>query len=197
MNIFTGDPSKTLSFAWINTPGIWIIISGLIGGLIQGMKFGEIVKTFLGTIGKNWKTIVTICSVLATAKIMQFSGMTMDVADTLVAVTGKYFPFLSPIVGTLGAFVTGSGTSTCVLFGPMQASTAEAIGMSPEWLAAANSLGAGIGKMISPSNVAIGAAAAGLAGKENKIIGASFKYVIIFVVISGLLCFFMPAIFNL
>ena len=51
--------------------------------------------------------------------------------------------------------------------------------------------------MISPSNVAIGAAAAGLAGSENKIIGKSFKYVIIFVVISGLLCFFMPMLFNL
>lgn len=197
VNIFTGDPSKTLSFTWINTPGIWIILSGIIGGLIQGMRFVEIVKTFLQTIAKNWKTIVTICSVLATAKIMQFSGMTMDVADTLVAVTGKYFPFLSPIVGTIGAFVTGSGTSTCVLFGPMQAGTAEAIGMSPEWLAAANSLGAGIGKMISPSNVAIGAAAAGLAGKENKIIGKSFKYVIAFVIISGLLCFFMPMVFHL
>lgn len=196
VNIFTGDTSKTLSFSWINTPGIWIIISGIVGGLIQGMKFGEIVKTFGETVAKNWKTIVTICSVLATAKIMQFSGMTMDVADTLVAVTGRFFPFLSPIVGTLGAFVTGSGTSTCVLFGPMQAGTAQAIGMSPEWLASANSLGAGIGKMISPSNVAIGAAAAGLSGQENKIIGASFKYVILFVVISGLLCYFMPAFIS-
>ena len=197
VNIFTGDPTRTLSFTWINTPGVWIILSGVIGGLIQGMRPGEVLKTFFQTIARNWKTIVTICSVLATAKIMQFSGMTMDVADTLVALTGRYFPFLSPLVGTLGAFVTGSGTSTCVLFGPMQAGTAEAIGMSPAWLASANSLGAGIGKMISPSNVAIGAAAAGLSGQENRIIGAAFKYVVVFAVISGLLCFFMPMIFTL
>ena len=194
VNIYTGDSSKTLTFSWVNTPGVWIILSGIIGGLIQKMRLLEIIKTFFQTIGKNWKTIVTICSVLATAKIMQFSGMTLDVAETLVAVTGKYFPFLSPLVGTLGAFVTGSGTSTCVLFVPMQASTAEALGMSPAWLASANSLGAGIGKMISPSNVAIGAAAAGLAGNENKIIGSSFKYVIIFVVFSGVLCYFLPMI---
>ena len=197
VNIYTGDSSKTLTFTWINTPGVWIILSGIAGGLIQGMKIGEILKTFFQTVAKNWKTIVTICSVLATAKIMQYSGMTMDVAETLVAATGKYFPLLSPLVGALGAFVTGSGTSTCVLFGPMQASTAEAIGMSPQWLAAANSMGAGIGKMISPSNVAIGAVAAGLAGRENKIIGVSFRYAIVFVVVAGLQCFFMPMIFNL
>lgn len=185
-----------LSFTWINTPGVWIIISGIIGGLIQGMPFGEILKVFFRTAAGNWKTIITICSVLATAKIMQFSGMTMDVATTLVAVTGRYFPFLSPLVGILGAFVTGSGTSTCVLFGPMQAGTAEVIGIAPQWLAASNSLGAGIGKMISPSNVAIGAAAAGLSGKENKIIGTAFKYVVVFAVISGLLCFFIPKLFG-
>ncbi|MBR3396434.1 MAG: lactate permease LctP family transporter [Lachnospiraceae bacterium] len=196
VNIFSGDPSKMLSFTWINTPGVWIIISGIIGGLIQGMPFGEILKVFFRTAAGNWKTIITICSVLATAKIMQFSGMTMDVATTLVAVTGRYFPFLSPLVGILGAFVTGSGTSTCVLFGPMQAGTAEVIGIAPQWLAASNSLGAGIGKMISPSNVAIGAAAAGLSGKENKIIGTAFKYVVVFAVISGLLCFFIPKLFG-
>ena len=64
-------------------------------------------------------------------------------------------------------------------------------------IAVLSALGAGIGKMISPSNVAIGAAAAGLAGKENKIIGKAFIYVIAFVVVSGLLCYFMPMIFKL
>lgn len=191
-HIYSGDPDSSLSFTWINTPGVLIFFCGLVGGLIQGASLKKILGIFGETVKNNIKTIITICSVLATARIMQYSGMTMDIANALVAVTGTYFPLFSPLVGTLGAFVTGSGTSTCVLFGPMQAATAEAIGSEPAWLAVGNSLGAGIGKMISPSNVAIGAAASGLAGQENKLIQSSLKYTILFVIIGGLCCYFLP-----
>ena len=117
--------------------------------------------------------------------------MTPDIAAFLVTATGKYFPFISPLIGTLGGFVTGSGTSTCVLFGPMQAETAAAIGSDPSWLVASNTCGAGIGKMISPQGIAIGAASAGLTGQESTILSRAIKYCVVFVVVAGVLCFFL------
>ena len=189
INIYVGEDATPTSFSWINTPGVWIILSGIIGGLIQGASLGKIFEVLFTTVKKNVKTIVTICSVLATAKIMVHSGMTTDVADVLVAVTGKFYPLFSPLVGVLGAFVTGSGTSTAVLFGPLQAASATQLGLSPEWLISANALGAGIGKMIAPSNVALATASAGMAGRENEILAGIFKYCILYAVIGGIICF--------
>lgn len=190
-HIYTGNPDSQTTFTWINTPGVLIFISAVIGGLVQREKLSEILKIFGSVVKNNYKTYITICSVFATAKIMQYSGMTFDVATAMVAATARYFPLLSPVIGALGGFVTGSGTSTSVLFGPMQASAGEALGINPAWLASANSLGAGIGKMLAPSNAAIGAAAAGLSGKENRLIGAVVKYGILFLIIGGLCCFFI------
>lgn len=190
-HIYLGNPDSKLTFAWVNTPGVIIIISAVIGGLIQGASVNTLLSVFGKTVKNNVKTIVTIMSVLATAKIMGYAGMTPDIAAFLVTATGKYFPFISPLIGTLGGFVTGSGTSTCVLFGPMQAETATAIGSDPSWLVAANTCGAGIGKMISPQGIAIGAASAGLTGQESTILSRAIKYCVVFVVVAGVLCFFM------
>ena len=195
--IYAGPVEKpTLTtFSWINTPGVWIIIAAVIGGLIQGASPQKIASVFGHTVASNVKTIVTICSVLATAKIMVYSGMTTDVAVALVAITGGIFPLFSPLVGVLGAFVTGSGTNTGVLFGPLQQETANQIYVLPgkhilaEWLCAANAMGAGIGKMIAPSNVALACAAAGIVGQESKVIRAVFKYTLIYTIIGGIICF--------
>ncbi len=186
--IYSGEGGTPTSFSWINTPGVWIIIAAVIGGIIQGAKITDILGIFISTITKNVKTIITICAVLATAKIMVHSGMTTDVADVLATVTGSAYPFFAPWVGVLGAFVTGSGTNTAVLFGPLQSAAAVRIGTAPEWLISANALGAGIGKMIAPSNVALSCAAAGIAGKENKVISTVFKFVAIYAVIGGIIC---------
>ena len=186
--IYSGEDGAATTFSWINTPGVWIIVSAVIGGMIQGAAISEIVKVFRETITKNIKTIVTICSVLATAKIMVHSGMTTDVADVLAAATGSAYPFFAPWVGVLGAFVTGSGTNTAVLFGPLQSAAAARLSISPEWLISANALGAGAGKMISPSNVALSCAAASIGGNENKIITGVFKFVVIYAIIGGVIC---------
>ena len=190
-HIYAGNPESKLTFTWINTPGVIIIISAVIGGLIQGASPAMLWNVFVKTVKNNVKTIVTIMSVLATAKIMGYAGMTTDIAAFLVTATGSFFPFISPLIGTIGGFVTGSGTSTCVLFGPMQQETANAIGANPSWLVAANTCGAGIGKMVSPQGIAIGAAAAGLTGSESKILSNVIKYCVIMVVAAGLLCYFM------
>ncbi len=187
--LYIGEGAAPSSFTWINTPGVWIILAGIIGGLIQGASLPSILAVLGRTVRNNLKTILTICSVLVTAKLMVHSGMTTDVADVLVITAGKFYPLFSPMVGVLGGFVTGSGTNTSVLFGPLQAEAAAQLGIAQEWLGAANSLGAGVGKMISPSNVALGCAAVGLSGKENLVIGRIFKYCLLYAVVGGIICF--------
>ncbi len=175
-----------LGFAWLGAPGLKIILAGVIGGFVQGASFKKIVKVFFRTIKENVKTIFTICSVLATAQIMGYSGMIAAIATILVKVAGNFYPAIAPLVGTIGGFVTGSGTSTAVLFGGIQAKAASTLGINETWLGAANNLGGGIGKMISPQGIAIGCAASGLGGQESKVMNKTIPYAIAYVIIAGI-----------
>lgn len=186
--VYAGENGNTLSFSWINTPGIMIFIAAIIGGIVQKASALDMLKVLGETLQKYWKTILTICAVMATAKIMGYSGMISDIAQLLVVVTGSFYPFIAPFIGALGAFVTGSGTSTCVLFGNLQSQTAASLGFSESWMAAANVLGAGIGKMICPQSIAIGAGAINMVGSESKILSSVVKYFLLYVVIAGIIC---------
>lgn len=187
--VYAGEGGNTLTFSWINTPGVIIFIAAIIGGIIQKATAGDMIQVLIETLQKYWKTILTICSVMATAKIMTYSGMISDIAKLLVVVTGPFYPLIAPLIGAIGAFVTGSGTSTCVLFGGLQSETAISLGLNPSWMAAANVMGAGIGKMICPQSIAIGAGAANVVGSESKILGAVFKYFLLYVVLGGIICY--------
>lgn len=187
--VYAGKGGGKLTFSWINTPGVIIFIAAIIGGIIQGAKASTMFDVLIATLKANWKAMATICAVMAVAKVMGYSGMIADIASLLVVVTGRAYPLISPLIGAIGAFVTGSGTSTCVLFGGLQAKTAQNLGLSASWMAAANVLGAGIGKMICPQSIAIGVTAINKSGSESKVLGSVFKYFMIYVVIAGIVCF--------
>lgn len=189
ITVYAGENGNALGFSWINTPGVIIFLAAVLGGLIQGASAGEMAGVLTETLKKYWKTVLTICSVMATAKIMGYSGMISDIAKLLVAVTGSLYPLIAPLIGALGAFVTGSGTSTCVLFGGLQSETAASLGLNPTWMAAANVMGAGIGKMICPQGIAIGAGAIGAVGSESKILSAVLKYFLLYVAAAGIICY--------
>lgn len=158
------------------SPGALVLVAGFAGGLVQKLSSGRLVRILFRVLTSYWAAFVTTCAVLALARVMSAAQMVQTIAAVLVAVTGTVYPFVSPLVGALGGFVTGSGTSSCALFGGLQASAAEAIGTSPTLLAAANVMGAGIGKMICPQSIAIGAAAAGLVGAESRLLKSSFPW---------------------
>lgn len=188
-HIYAGDETSMLSFSWINTPGVLIFIAAIIGGMVQGASASTMWKVFKSTMVSMSKTILTICSVLALAKVMSHSGMISDIAKFFVAVTGHYYPLVAPLIGALGAFVTGSGTSTSVLFGGLQAETAAALGINASWLASANTVGACIGKMICPQSIAIGVGAINQPNSDSQILKKSIKYCAAYVVLAGVLCF--------
>lgn len=187
--VYAGEAGNALSFSWINTPGVMIFIAAVIGGLIQKATLQDMAEVLWETLQKYWKTILTICSVMAVAKIMSYSGMISDIAKFLVAAAGPFYPLIAPLIGAIGAFVTGSGTSTCVLFGGLQSETAAVLGFHAEWMAAANVMGAGIGKMVCPQGIAIGAGAINAVGSESRILSAVFKYFLFYTVVAGVICY--------
>ncbi len=185
--ISTSPNAVKASFSWVNTPGVWIFIAAIIGGIVQKAGSSVMGKAFTGTLKQMSKTIITILAVLALAKIMTYSGMIADMANLFVTLTGSFYPFVAPIIAAIGAFVTGSGTNTEVLLGTLQTAAAKQIGVSPYWLAGANSVGAGIGKIMSPQCVATAVAAVGLSGQDSNVMRAIAKWCLILLVIACLL----------
>lgn len=189
VNIYAGDPTATLTFSWINTPGVLIFICGIVGGIIQHCSAREMLGVLMDTIKQMSKTIVTMLGVLACAKIMGYSGMIASIATFFVTALGGAYPFVAPFLGALGTFVTGSGTSSEVLFGNVQLHAAQSIGVNETWLVASNSLGVSAGKMLSPQNIAIGCAACGLTGKDGEILGKIAPYAFAYAIAMSILVF--------
>ena len=102
--------------------------------------------------------------------------MISSISAFCIAVAGGLYPILAPWIGAVGAFVTGSGTSSGMLFGPIQSQAATALGVSDYWMVALNALGVAAGKMISPQTLAIGLAAVHVRGKDADLLGAVLPY---------------------
>jgi lactate permease len=134
--------------------------------------------------------LLTISSVVALAYLMNYSGATTTLA-LVIAGTGAMFPFFSPLLGWLGVFLTGSDTSANALFGPLQVVTATRIGLNPALMAAANSGGGVVGKMISLQSIAVAAAATGMArSEEGKLFRFTLKHSVFMALMIGLLTLF-------
>lgn len=189
VNIYTGEGASAYTFSWLATPGLWIILAAIIGGLIQGAKLKEILKIFYKTLIQLSKTIITIICIMATAKLMGYSGMISSIALMFVTVTGSFYPVFAPFLGAIGTFVTGSGTSASVLFGGMQQETAIALSLNQTWISACNTVGAISAKMISPQSIAVAVAAVNLQGKESELLKGTIKWFVIFIVIVGVVTY--------
>ncbi len=184
---YFGPDGKPLSFQLATGAGTVLFISAVLGGLVQGASIIKISAMLMHTLKQLYKTIVTVLSIVILAKVMGYSGMTGSIASTLAAVSGRLYPLVAPLIGALGTFLTGSDTSSNVLFGNLQSQTAAQLGMSREWIAAANASGATAGKMISPQSISIATAATGLSGNEGRILSSTLKYCIIYVALMGIL----------
>jgi lactate permease len=178
-----GEPldSLTFNFNWLPAAGTLMLISGLITMFVLGLSPARALRTFGETLNQLKWAILTVAAVLALAYVMNQSGQTITLG-LWAAGAGDFFAFLSAAIGWLGVAVTGSDTSSNALFGALQVTAANDAGLSPTLLAAANSSGGVLGKMISPQNLAIGAAAVGLAGSEGdlfrKVLGWSLVLIL-------------------
>jgi lactate permease len=171
----SGDPvaSATFKFDYLPAAGTLLLISGIIVMAVYRVAPGMALRVYGQTVNQLKWAILTVASVLALAYVMNDSGQTLTIG-TWLAGAGAVFAVFSPMIGWLGTAVTGSDTSSNALFGALQIKAAASADLNATLLAASNSSGGTLAKMVSPQNLAIGAAAVGMAGKEGDI----FRYVI-------------------
>ncbi len=189
VNIYSGEGATAYVFYWLTTPGLWIILAAILAGKLQGASFRQMLGIFGKTLLQMYKTVITIVCIMATAKLMGYSGMISSIALMVVTVTGSFYPLFAPLLGAVGTFVTGSGTSASVLFGGLQAETSAALSLNQSWIAASNTAGAICAKMISPQSIAVGVAAVSIQGKESVLLKGTIKYFVIFIIIVGIVTY--------
>ncbi|MEU6820720.1 L-lactate permease [Streptomyces atriruber] len=169
------DPSgkpvggNVFSMPLVSTGGTLVLLAGVGTATIIGVHARVAVREWVATVHELRFAILTVTSVLALAYVMNLSGQAATIGH-YVAAAGAGLAFLSPVLGWFGVAVSGSDTSANALFGALQVTAAQESGLSPELLAAANSSGGVLGKMISPQNLTIACAAVGLAGKEGDLL---------------------------
>ena len=197
-----GKPSMIPLFKlnWLAAAGTLMVIAGLITAPVIGISPAKAFRAYLDTYRQLAMAIVTVMAVLALAYVMNSSGETATLGKWMAGAGGA-FAVLSPILGWLGVAVTGSDTSSNSLFGALQISAANQTGLSPTLMAAANSSGGVLGKMLSPQNLAIAAAAVGMSGREGdifrKVLGWSlaflaFMCVVVFLQSTSVLSWMVP-----
>ena len=186
-----GKPVSLVEFTLnlLTTPGTQMLIAGIITMIALRLSLPRAAKAYGAALHQLRWAIVTVMGVLALAFVMNASGQTITLG-TWMAAAGGAFALISPILGWLGVAVTGSDTSSNSLFGALQVTAANQAGLSPILMAAGNSSGGVLGKMISPQNLAIAAAAVGLHGKEGdifrRVVIWSVVFLVVMCVLSGL-----------
>jgi len=173
------------TFNWLSASGTACLVAALLSALVLRMS----PAAFIGVLGRTIRQLVlaetTIATVLGLAFLMNYSGATGTLGLTF-ATTGKLFPFFGALLGWMGVFLTGSDTSANALFGSLQVVTAQKLHMSPVLMAAANSSGGVMGKMISLQNIAVAAVATSLATEdESKLFRFTLRHSIFLACVIG------------
>ena len=129
---------------------------------------------------------IATTSMVLMAFIMVESGMTYMLAKCVADALGSIYPIFIPLVGVLGAFMTGSNTNSNVMFGAFQVQVANILGISTLISAAAQTAGGSIGSMLAPSKVIVGTSTVGLTGREGEVIGKTLRYCVTLALILGI-----------
>ncbi len=192
-------PEKTdYPLNWLSATGSALLISGIVSGLLLGMKPRALLRLYGSTLRSVRLSLLTIALMLALGFVTKFCGSdtTMGLA---FAATGPWFPFFSPLLGWLGVALTGSDTSSNVLFGNLQKVTAEQVGVSPILTCAANSSGGVMGKMIDAQSIVVAQTATGGAPDApdaGTILRAVFWHSLALAALVGLLVLLQARVFS-
>ena len=166
----------------VGSIGTAILVAALISKFIIKISWKDAAVTFAQTFNEVKIALLTIAFVVGFAYVMNASGMSNTLGYALAA-TGAAFKVLSPALGWIGVFITGSDTSANLLFAKLQQVTASQVGMDPLLAVAANASGGVVGKMISPQSIAVAAAAVGLVGKEPDLLKFTVKHSFILLIV--------------
>lgn len=155
------------NFNYLSASGTACMFAALVSALVLRLSPGRLWKLLVATARQLGFSMLTIASVLGLAFLMNYSGATATLGLAFSA-TGAAFPFFSALLGWLGVFLTGSDTSANALFGNLQVVTANRLQLNPALMAASNSSGGVMGKMISLQSIAVAAAASGMQREDES-----------------------------
>ncbi len=174
-----------LKFGFISATGTGILIAAVISGMIMGFKIKELVSEWLETVWIMRTSVITIIAMIALAYTTRYSGMdaTMGLA---FANTGWLYPFFGTLIGWVGVALTGTDAGSNALFGSQQQITANKLGLSPTLMAAANSSGGVMGKMIDAQSIVVASVATNYVGKEGVILRYVFWHSLALACLIGL-----------
>ncbi|MCC7499847.1 MAG: lactate permease LctP family transporter [Bryobacterales bacterium] len=172
---------------WLAAAGTACALATIVSALLLGVSPRRFVIIFLHTCRQLALSMVTIASVLALAFLTNYCGATATLGLAFSA-TGAAFPFFSGILGWLGVFLTGSDTAANALFGNLQVVTAGRLGLNPVLMAAANSAGGVMGKMISLQSIAVAAAATNMpSADEARLFRFTLRHSILLAAVIGVI----------
>ena len=180
---------KPYAAVWVFQPlatGTAILLSALITAALVGVGPGRFVQCIATTWRQSRIAILTVTLIVALAYLMNYSGMTYTLGRGVASV-GVFFPLVSPFLGWVAVFLSGSDTSGNALFGNLQVVAANQLGLNPVLIAAANSSGGVMCKMISPQNIATGVSVTDLKGQEGVVFARTFKHSVALTLLLGLL----------
>ena len=185
------DIPRSIHVYWLIDAGVLLFLGSIVGGIIQGATLKDLFLWLLQTLIQLKKTVITICCLIILSSIMDFAGMITVLGLSLANLTGAFYPLFAPLIGCLGTFLTGSDTSSNILFGKLQATVGDRINVDNSWLAAANTSGATGGKIISPQSISIANSACDLEGKEGEILKKVIPYAFAYIIIVGLVVYWL------
>ncbi|WP_454846182.1 L-lactate permease [Pseudomonas farris] len=171
-------------FNWFTSTGSGILLAAILGGLLMGYSIPQLLHHYLRTIWVVRYSLITIVAMLALGFLTRYSGLdaTMGLA---FAATGIFYPMFGTLLGWLGVALTGSDTASNVLFGGLQRVTAEQLGLSPVLMAAANSSGGVMGKMVDAQSIVVASTATRWYGHEGEILRYVFFHSVVLAILVG------------
>jgi lactate permease len=173
---------------YLSATGTGILVAALLAGLVMGYGAREMAKIYGQTLVRVRFSLITIAAMLSLGYVTKYSGTDATLGLAL-ARTGMFYPFFGTLLGWLGVALTGSDTASNVLFGSLQRITAEQIGVSPVLMAAANSTGGVMGKMVDAQSIVVASTATNWYGHEGDILRWVFFHSIALAVLMGILVF--------
>jgi lactate permease len=190
----TPEPAAFL-FNWLSATGTAILVAALISGVVLRYSIGELIRHYLKTIAVVWRSLLTIAAMLALGYTTRYSGEDA-ILGLAFAHTGVVYPFFAAMLGWLGVALTGSDTSSNVLFGSLQKITANSLGLNPVLMAAANSSGGVMGKMIDAQSICVASTATGWVGHEWRILRFVFFHSLALASLVGVLVMLQQYVFT-
>ena len=180
---------------WLSATGSGILVAAIVAGLVMGYSIPALVKAYWHTLKLVRFSLLTIAAMMALGYTTRYGGLdaTMGLA---FAKTGVLYPIFGTMLGWLGVALTGSDTSSNVLFGSLQTITARQLGLSPVLMAAANSSGGVMGKMIDAQSIVVASTATRWFGHEGDILRYVFFHSITLAFLVGLLVFLQAYVFT-